>query len=158
MAALYELIRAFENFEFEFDEETGELLNADDLDNIEIALDDKIKNCVYYYKNKKAEAEALKAEKMRFAERQKAAERQAQTMGEYLANCLQGEAWQSADKTQKITYRKSDEVVADVAQLPAEYLRYKEPEADKTAIKKAIKAGVEIAGAQLIEKRNIQIK
>ena len=46
----------------------------------------------------------------------------------------------------------------DVAALPAEYIRTKiTNEADKTAIKNAIKAGEVVAGAELIKKQSISI-
>ena len=155
---LYELSKEFENFEWEFDEETGELLNADDLDNIQMEFNNKVSNCIWFYKNQQAEAEALKAEKQKLAERQKRAEKQAERMKEYLAFCLHGEKWQSEDKLLKITYRKSVEVQADINLVGAEYLRYKEPELNKAKIKSALKAGETIEGAELIEKQNIQIQ
>ena len=158
MAALYELINAFMDFEFIFDEETGEVLNSNDLDELEISLDDKIKNCIYYYKNKKAEAKALQSEKMRLGERQKRAELQAEHMAHYIAACLRGEAWQSKDKTQQVVFRRSEEVDANPLLLPAEYLRQRAPEPDKLAIKKALKAGEEIKGAKLIVKDNLIVK
>jgi hypothetical protein len=42
--------------------------------------------------------------------------------------------------------------------LDDDYLKFKEPEPDKTKIKKAIKDGVKLDGVQLIENYNIQIK
>lgn len=155
---LYEINKLMEDFEFQFDEETGELLNADELDTIELERNEKIANCIYFYKNKLAEAEALKAEKMRLADRQKRAEKQADRMKEWLTYCLNGEKWQSADKILKISYRRSDEVVADINEVGDEFLRYKLPELDKSKIKKALKNGEEVPGAELIEKINIQIQ
>ena len=51
----------------------------------------------------------------------------------------------------------------DISKLSNEYLKFKEPEADKTKIKQDLKAGVQLAGVQLagvqlVEKQNIQIK
>ena len=37
------------------------------------------------------------------------------------------------------------------------YKRYKPAEPDKTAIKRAIKSGITVPGAELVEKRNLQI-
>ena len=42
--------------------------------------------------------------------------------------------------------------------LDENYLRYKEPEADKTAIKEALKAGKTVAGATLVENTSVIIK
>ena len=38
------------------------------------------------------------------------------------------------------------------------YLKYKEPERDKTDIKNEIASGVNVPGCQIVENQNIQIK
>ena len=45
-----------------------------------------------------------------------------------------------------------------VIDLPEEYIRYKEPEPDKTALKDALKRGEIIDGVSLVEKQSIQIR
>ena len=58
-----------------------------------------------------------------------------------------------------MTFRTTDKVeVADIYKLDENYLRYKEPEADKDAIKKAIKAGQQVAGATLVQSTSVIIK
>lgn len=157
---LYELTEAMRNFDLEIDEETGEILNGDELDLLALEHDQKLINCVYYYKNIKAEAEALKAEKQKLAARQAAAEKKAEWMKRYIAYDLNGEKFEPKDDvTVKVTYRKSEQVeCADVFQVPDEYLRYKEPELDKAKVKKALKAGETVEGCSLVVKQNIQIK
>ena len=64
-------------------------------------------------------------------------------------------------KTAKVecSFRKSQRVeVENIDLLPEEFLKYKDPEADKTAIKEAIKEGKEITGARLVIALNLQIK
>ena len=157
---LYELTEAMNNFDFEIDEETGEILNADELDRIQMDRDEKLKNCVYYYKNMKAEADALKVEKMNLQKRQQIAEHKAERMKQYLAFCLDGEKFEPEDDVRvRVTYRKSESVECpDIHMVDDDYLRYKEPELDKAKIKKAIKAGTTVVGCTLVEKQNIQIK
>lgn len=59
----------------------------------------------------------------------------------------------------KLFFRKSTAVVVtDQAQIPEQFLRWKEPEVDKTKIKEAFKAGEEVPGARIITKQNLQIK
>ena len=60
----------------------------------------------------------------------------------------------------KINFRKSESVeVDDVNQLPAAFKVVKVTEqADKAAIKAAIKDGVDIAGCRIETHRNLQIK
>jgi len=60
----------------------------------------------------------------------------------------------------KINFRKSETVeVDDVNKLPAPYKVVKVTEqADKAAIKAAIKDGVELPGCSIVEHRNLQIR
>lgn len=157
---LYELTEQLANFDFEIDEETGEITNMDELEQIQMDRDEKLKNCVLWYKNCKAEADALKAEKMNLQKRQQIAEKKAERMKAYLDFCLKGEQFTPKDDVRvRISYRKSDQVLCDdITKVSDEYLRFKEPELDKTKVKKAIKAGIDVDGCTLITKKNIQIK
>ena len=157
---LYELTEEMRNFDLQIDEDTGEISNAEDLDQLITDRNEKLKNCVLWYKNQKAEADALKAEKMKLAKRQQEAERKAEWMKNYLESCLDGEKFEPEDDVRvRITYRKSEQVECpDWTVVSDEYLRYKDPELDKTKIKKALKAGEKVDGCQLVTKMNIQIK
>lgn len=157
---LYELTEQLANFDFEIDEETGEITNMDELEQIQMDRDEKLKNCVLWYKNCKAEADALKAEKMNLQKRQQIAEKKAERMKSYLDFCLKGEQFTPKDDVRvRVSYRKSDQVLCDdITKVSDEYLRYKEPELDKTKVKKDIKAGIDVDGCKLITKKNIQIK
>ena len=98
-----------------FDEETGEIFDASDLEALQIQRDEKIESIALYIKDLTAEA-----------------------------------------------YRKSQTVEFidgfDVNQLPEQYQRKVDPEADKTALKDALKAGEEIYGVYLAEHNNTIIK
>ena len=153
---LYELAREFENFEFEFDED-GVVTNEDELEAIEMDFNTKMINCIKFYKNKVAEAESLKAEKMKLAERQKSAERQAENIKKWISLCLKGNKWHSSDNVFKVSYRKSEQVeIRDDAILPDQYVEYV-PKLDKAGIKKAVKDGAEFRGVSLVEVVNTQI-
>lgn len=60
----------------------------------------------------------------------------------------------------KITTRKSESVeILDAEKIQSDFLRTKVvTEIDKVKIKSAIKAGVEVAGAALVENKNLSIK
>ena len=60
----------------------------------------------------------------------------------------------------KLSYRKSESVnITDIDSVPKEYIKIKtEVSADKTNIKKAIKTGQYIDGAELVTNINMQIK
>lgn len=139
------------------DAETGEIFDVDRFEELELERDAKIENICLWIKNLKAEAEALKAEKDVFAARQKAAENRMESLKRYISGYLDGAKFESAKV--KVSYRKSESIeIEDVHKLPEEYLRYKEPEADKTALKAALKAGVQIDGVGIVVNQNIQIK
>ena len=139
------------------DTDTGEILDADKLNALQIEREKKLENVALWIKNLTSDAEALKAEKQAFAERQKAAESKAESLKKWLTEALAGEKF----KTTKVavSFRKTKSVqVADIWQLDDSYVKYAEPTADKAAIKKAIEAGQEVAGATLVENVSCSIK
>ena len=151
---LYEIDQAIMDC---IDMETGEIINEELLNDLQMERDAKIENVALWIKELKAEAEALKAEKLAFAERQKVAENKMESLKKWLAYALDGQAFKTVRAS--VTFRKSQAVeVADIWKLDENYLRYKEPEADKTAIKEALKAGQTVAGATLVENTSVIIK
>lgn len=139
------------------DMETGEIIDSAKLDELQMDRDTKIENIACWIKNLLSDAEALKAQKQVFADRQKAAENKAESLKKYLFSYLDGQKF-TTDKV-AISFRKTSSVdVINIGQIPAEYLKYAEPTADKTAIKAAIKEGKKIAGAMIVEGQSISIK
>jgi seryl-tRNA synthetase len=139
------------------DEETGEIIDTEKLEELQLARDEKIEGIGCYIKNLLSDAEQLKVEKDKLAERQKSCENKAKRLKEYLETFLSGEKFKSPKLA--ISYRKTESVdVPDWRMIPEEYLRTKDPEPDKTAIKKAIKAGEEIPGCGLVVKQSMMIK
>ena len=139
------------------DLETGEIIDTEQLDKLTMEREAKLENVACWIKELKAEAEALKAEKMAFAKRQQVAENKMESLKKYLAYALDGQAFKTVRAS--VTFRKSQAVeIADIYKLDENYLRYKEPEADKTAIKEALKAGKTVAGATLVENTSVIIK
>ena len=139
------------------DLETGEIIDAEQLDKLQMEREKKLENVACWIKDLKAEAEALKNEKQALAERQKVAENKAESLKKWLAYALNGQAFKTIRAS--VSFRKSQKVeIADIYKLDENYLRYKEPEADKTAIKEALKAGKEVAGATLVENTSVIIK
>lgn len=142
------------------DTETGEIIDEEQLDKLSMERDEKIENIALWIKNLNAEAAAYKAEKQAFDARQKAAENKAASLKKYLSGHLAGNAYQSAKVA--ISFRRSESVqindINAIAEFDTRYVKYAEPTADKTAIKKALKEGIMIPGAALVESQNIQIK
>jgi len=150
-----EIDRAIQNC---IDPETGEILDdTSELDALTLARDEKIENIACYIKNLKADAEAIRTEEKKLAERRKTCENRAEWLKKYLANNLQGEKFKSPRVA--VSWRRSQAVVVeDIWKLPEDYLRYKDPEPDKTAIKDAIKKGFDVEGAELVDNLSMVIK
>ena len=139
------------------DEETGEIFDVEKFEALNMELDSKVESVCLWIKNLKAEAEALKAEKESFAQRQKAVENKMESLKKYISSYLGGASFKTS-KVQ-VSFRKSESLeITNAANIPEEYLRFKEPEVNKTELKKAIKAGKTFEGVELVAKQNIQIK
>ena len=139
------------------DMETGEIVDIEKLESLQMERDQKIENIGCWIKNLLADAKALKEEKDNLATRQKSAENKAASLKAYLSNYLNGEKFKTAKVA--ISYRKSDSVdIAEGAVVPDKFLKYSEPAPDKTGLKAALKAGAILPGITLVTSQSIQIK
>ena len=137
--------------------ETGEIIDIEKLDQLQMDRDVKIENTALFIKNLLSDADQIREEEKKLADRRRVCENKANRLKEYLSGYLAGEKFKTPRVA--ISYRKSESVnVSDIGKIPDDYLKYKDPEPDKTKIKSALKAGVSIPGVELIENRNIQIK
>lgn len=142
------------------DQETGEIVDElalEGLEEIQMDRDAKIENSVMYIKDCNARADAIKQEIKNLQARAKTFENKAEATKNYLQSALAGEKFESAKC--KISYRKSESISIDPdALIPYKFVKQREPEYDKSALKKALKSGEVIDGVTLVEKQNIQIK
>lgn len=140
------------------DTETGEIIDIEALEALEMERDQKLENIGVWYKQLLMEADDLKAEKAALADREKAKRAKAESLKGLLNRYLDGKKFETAKVV--MSFRKSEavEFSGKVSEVPAEYLKYKEPELDKTAVKKAIKNGETIPGCELVVRQNLQIK
>ena len=144
------------------DVETGEIIDTEQLDRLQMERDAKLENVACWIKDLKAEAEALKAEKMAFEKRQKVAENKMVSLKKWLAYALDGKKFSTAKCA--VSFRNTESVEVTEEGLEAlmkehdELLTYKAPEPNKTAIKQAIKDGLNVAGVQLVQNISTIIK
>ena len=135
------------------DPETGEIIDIDKLNELQLEKDAKIENVACWIKELKAEAEAIKTEKLALAERQKVAENKAESLKKWLAYALNGEKFKTAKCS--VSFRKSevveitDEGLNNLMKEHDELLTYKAPEPNKKAIKDALKDGLSVQGVRL---------
>ena len=144
------------------DLETGEIIDIDKLNELQLERETKIENVALWIKDLKAEAEAIKAEKMALADRQRVAENKAESLKKWLAYALDGQKFKTAKCS--VSFRNTESVEVTPEGLEAlmkehdELLTYKDPEPNKTAIKQAIKDGLNVQGVQLVQNTSTIIK
>lgn len=160
---LYEItdkyLKVLDNLEI--DEETGEILNAEELDELSGAFDEKAEATALYIKNLTAFVGDVKAEEAALAERRKSAEKRVERLKDLLASSMLSVGRDKVETTKvRVSFRKSVAVsIDDEKALPADFVvETVTTKPDKTAIKKAIQSGQEVSGASLVENRNLQIK
>ena len=144
------------------DLETGEVIDTERLDALNMERDAKIENVACWIKDLKAEAEAIKVEKMALAERQKVAENKVESLKKWLAYALGGQKFSTAKCAVSFRNTESVEVTEEGLEVLMkehdELLTYKQPEPNKKAIKDAIKDGLSVAGVQLVQNVSTIIK
>lgn len=141
------------------DTETGDIVDIEKLEALEMERNTKISNIACWIKNLEANAEAIKAEKKNLEKRQKTCENQASRLREYLQGYLAGAKFEDARCV--ISYRSSTSTEIaeglDVNTLPDECKKITITP-NKDAIKAALMLGEVIEGCKLIQKSNMQIK
>lgn len=162
MAKLYEIDAAIMEC---IDQETGEVLDFERLEALQLEREKKIESVALWYKNLCSDAEAYKTEKQVFAEREAAAKKTAESLKRWLEFALGGQKMSTSKVS--IGFRKSTAVEIEDETAFIEYaqragmddlLTYKTPTVSKSAVRAAIEDGREIMGAAVVEKYNIQIK
>lgn len=143
-----------------FDNETEA---ADTLEAVIGQFEVKAQSVAAYFLNLEATEQALDEHIKAMTEKKKALQNRADKLKDYLARNMLAAGIKEIsanDGTFKASFRKSTAVeIFDEAQLPDEFMRQKITFApDKTAIKKAIESGQEVAGAKLETRQNLQIK
>lgn len=160
---LYEITEAIENFDYTkfIDEETGEFDEQgfnEAINSLEQEKESKIESIGLLIKNLKAEADAIASEVKSLQARKQQKDKQIEWWKNYLSINLNGEKFETSKVS--LSFRKSVAVnVIDEQAIPNEYITQEiVSKVNKTEIKKALKNGIEINGAELVENQNIQIK
>lgn len=150
---LYEINQEIENC---IDQETGEIIDMDKLQQLSMEREQKIENIGCWIKNLESDIKALKAEEEAFYSRRKSAESKVKSLKDFLSYQLEGEAFKTAKVA--ITFRNSIKVnIVDLEKIPEEYIRItKTP--SKTDIGKLLKSNIEVPGAVLETSKSISIK
>lgn len=129
---------------------------ADTLEAVEGELEVKAENYAKIMRNLEGDIVAIKAEIDRLSAKKRAIENNIKFMKETLqeAMIITGKTKIKTDLFDFNIQRNVPSVVIDtddVFKIPDEYLKYKEPEVDKAAIKEAIKKGADLTGIAHLE-------
>lgn len=147
------------------DEETGEIIGADfaALDELQMAKEEKLKNCGLVYLNRQAEAAAVKQEVDRLTRRYKSLASENKRLLDYMQFNLRGEEFscpQFAVKYSKSTRVKVDDKFIEWAKKSRKYkgLLRTTYEPDKVAITNLLKAGENLTYARFETTQTMKIK
>lgn len=154
---IYEINEKIREFLAEnVDPETGEVLNIDALNDLELERSEKLENYALAVKNFRAAAAAIKAEEDNLKARRERLGRTADRLSEILRSELNGEKISTARV--QISYRKSQVTeILDMGSIPDKFLKFT-AEPKKTEIKAAINAGESVSGAAVVERISMIIK
>lgn len=141
----------------------------DTLDGIEGEFDIKAENIACYIKQLSGDVELLKKEKASIDRRKKAKENQLESMKRYLLECMKKtkrlkietpKAKISVKNNQETSRFENEKAFIKMCMEKnlEEYLRYKDPEINKTAVKNALRSGEIVPGAQLERTQSLIIK
>lgn len=143
----------------EVDEETGEILNSAELEQIEGAARDKIEATALYLRELDAEAKAAKDEAERILSRVKSMQKRSDYLKAMLLDALHATG---KVKTGRVTVsiRTTQAVAVDEgANLPEAYTTVKTTVSpNKVAIKQALLDGVEVPGCSLEARESVSIR
>lgn len=161
MATLYEIranLEAVINNGFVVDEETGEILyDSSDLDALQDSYTDKLEACGLFVKDLEATAKMIREEEKALAARRRTLENKAARLRNYvLLNVIDNGRLDTPRVALSLRHVKAVDVV-DPDAIPEQYQRITVAP-DKAGIKKAIEAGEQVDGAELVERQTLQIK
>ena len=163
MRALYEIDQDILDC---VDEETGEILDTERLDALQMERETKLEGVALWIKDLRAEADAVKAEADKLTARKKALDNKIDGIKAWLLGALAGEKLKTArcnvyqTHSQKVSVPDEAGLISYLSKTdsPELFLRYKDPELKKDEIKKALKLGIVIPGATLEETESVVIK
>ena len=148
------------------DPETGEIFDPEQLDALQMERAQKLEGVALWVKDLKAEAEAVKAEADKLNARKKSIDNKVEGLKTWLMYALGGEKLKTArcnvyqTHSQKVVIDDEKAMIDMLMSSPfgEKFLRIKEPEIDKNALKDSLKQGYEFEFAHLEETEGLVIR
>ena len=163
MLKLYEIDQAILDC---VDMETGEILDQEKLDALQMERERKLEGVALWIKDLKAEAAAVKEEADKLTARKKSLENKMDGLKNWLLYALNGEKLKTPrcnvyqTHNQKVVIDDEKALIDMLMTSPfgEKFLRMKDPEIDKNALKDSMKQGYEYEFAHLEETESVVIK
>ena len=163
MRALYEIDQEILDC---VDMETGEILDSEKLDALQMERERKLEGVALWVKDLSAEAEAVKAEADKLTARKRALDNKITGLKMWLLMALDGQklktprcnVYQTHNQRVAVADEKKLIEFLQTLEEPEKFLRFQEPELRKDEIKKALKDGTIIPGAELETTESVVIK
>ena len=164
MRALYEIDQDILDC---VDAETGEILDSEKLDALQMEREEKLENIALWVKDLTAESNAVKEEADKLTARKRALDNKITALKSWLLIALDGEKLKTPRCNVYQTHNTRVNVIDEQSvtnwiqtncKEPEQFLKFTLPEIRKDALKKVIKEGTEIPGACLEETEGVVIK
>ena len=164
MRALYEIDQEILDC---VDMETGEILDAEKLDALQMERERKLEGVALWVKDLNAEAAAVKEEADKLTARKKSLDNKISGLKQWLLYALEGEKLKTARCSVYQTHSTKLNVIDEQSVVnwiqtncdePEQFLKFSLPEIRKDAVKAELKAGAEIPGAALEMTESVVIK
>ena len=140
----------------------------DTLESIEAEFEDKAENVAAYIKQLKGEADMLREQERAFAERRRAKEHHVERLKKYLLDSMAAVNPKKIDRPLAVIsvrnnvesprFDSENSFIEWAKRNADELLRYKEPEIDRTAVKRYLQAGHSLDGVTLERSQSVIIK
>jgi len=163
MRALYEIDQEILDC---VDMETGEIIDSWKLTSLCMERERKLEGVALWVKDLSYEAQMIKEESDKLTARKKSLDNKIASLKAWLLWALDGEKLKTArcnvyqTHSQRVAVANEPELIKFLQTLedPEKFLRFKEPELKKDEIKKALKDGTIIPGAELETTESVVIK
>lgn len=163
MRALYEIDQDILDC---VDMETGEIIDSDALDALQMEREAKLEGVALWEKDLMAEAAAVKEEADKLMARKRALDNKIAALKSWLLIALNGEKLKTPRcnvyqmRSQRVNVEDEEKLIEFLKTLeePEKFLRFREPELRKDEIKKALKEDYHIPGASLETTESVVIK
>ena len=143
------------------DEETGELIGFEAVDELQVSAREKVANTARYIRECEAQLSAMKEARENIYQREQSLKKRVEWLKQNAFRALDalGEKIEEADIRVSIRNNAPSGCVVDEELIPADYIVKKVEEVlDKKALLAALKSGQEIAGVELVRTRSLSIK